>query len=115
MAPYTPENAGMIGAAEMKRMKDTAVLVCASRGGVIDEAALIDALRNGTVAGAGLDVWAKEPVEADNPLVQMDQVVGTSHIGGSVRDILARHCFRNIQAFAEGRAIPDEDYVVPPR
>ncbi|MEX2642578.1 MAG: NAD(P)-dependent oxidoreductase, partial [Acetobacterales bacterium] len=79
--------------------------------------ALVEALRDGTVAGAGLDVWATEPVGADNPLLQMDQVVGTSHIGGSVRDILAttaRHCFRNIQAFAEGRAIPDEDFVVPP-
>jgi phosphoglycerate dehydrogenase-like enzyme len=118
MAPYTPENAGMIGAAEMARMKDTAILVCASRGGVIDEAALADALEAGTIAGAGLDVWAKEPVDPENRLLKLDNVVGTSHIAGSVRDILAttaRHCFGNIATFAQGGTLAEGDWVVPPK
>ncbi len=118
MAPYTPENAGLIGADEMRRMKDTAILVCASRGGVIDEAALDAALADGTIAGAGLDVWASEPVDPDNPLLKRDNVVGTSHIAGSVRDILAttaQHCFGNIAAFHGGGAIAEADWVIPPK
>ena len=65
------------------RMKDSAYLVNTARGGIVDEAALIEALRAGKIAGAGLDVFEVEPVDADNPLLHMDNVVVTPHVAGS--------------------------------
>lgn len=66
--PLTPETRKLIGAAELKSMKPHAVLINVSRGGVIDEAALVDALRAGTIGGAALDVFEREPLPADSPL-----------------------------------------------
>jgi len=67
--PLTPETHGMIGAAQLKTMKRSAILINASRGPTVDEAALIEALRNGTILGAGLDVFEQEPLAADSPLL----------------------------------------------
>ncbi len=69
----------MIGAEQFKIMKNTAYLINVSRGPCVDEAALIEALRNGDIAGAGLDVFEQEPTPADNPLLTMDNVATTSH------------------------------------
>ena len=78
----TPETRHMIGAAEIARMKPTAYLVNSSRGGVVDEAALVEALKAGRIAGAALDVFEKEPLPADHPLRDCDNVILTSHIIG---------------------------------
>ncbi|PIB80678.1 D-2-hydroxyacid dehydrogenase family protein [Mycobacterium celatum] len=72
---------GLVGAAELGLMKATALLVNTSRGPIVDEAALIDALRSHRLAGVGLDVFDTEPLPADHPLRFMDGVVATPHIG----------------------------------
>lgn len=80
--PLLPSTQKMVGARELGWMKPSAYLVNASRGGVIDEAALIQCLKDKRIAGAGLDVFAKEPPEKNNPLKELDNVILTPHIGG---------------------------------
>ena len=82
------ETRGMIGERELKLMKPTAYLINASRGGVIVEEALIRALRENWIAGAGLDVFAEEPLKPDNPLLRMDNVILSPHIAGGSREAL---------------------------
>ncbi|QQO09947.1 C-terminal binding protein [Breznakiella homolactica] len=77
--PLTEETYHLIGEKEFSLMKSTAYIINTARGDVIDEAALIAALRRGTIAGAGLDVFAHEPPEPDNPLLAMDNVIMTPH------------------------------------
>jgi phosphoglycerate dehydrogenase-like enzyme len=72
---------GMVGAAELGLMKPTALLVNTSRGPIVDEGALVDALRAGRIAGAGLDVFDTEPLPTDHALRSLDNVVATPHIG----------------------------------
>jgi D-3-phosphoglycerate dehydrogenase len=72
----------MIGAKELSIMKNTAYIINTARGAVIDENALIDALKSGKIGGAALDVLEKEPVLPDNPLLEMDNVIVTPHIAG---------------------------------
>ncbi len=81
-APHTPETHRLIGAEQLSLMRPSAVLVNISRGGLIDEPALVEALREHRIAGAGLDVYVEEPVPADNPLLGLDSVILTPHIGG---------------------------------
>jgi phosphoglycerate dehydrogenase-like enzyme len=76
----------MIGSAELALMKPSAYVIAVSRGGVVDEKALIAALRDGTIAGAGVDVFDPEPAEANNPLFGLDNVVVTPHIAGGTRE-----------------------------
>lgn len=84
--PLTDETRGMIGTVELALMKPTAYLVNASRGGVVDEAALATALREGGIAGAALDVFEQEPVAPDNPLLGLDNVVMVPHLGAATRE-----------------------------
>lgn len=81
--PATPETKNSVGAAEFSMMKPTAFLINSARGAVVDEAALIEALREKKIAGAGLDVTAMEPAEASNPLFTMERVILTPHCAGS--------------------------------
>ncbi len=80
--PHTPESEGMIGAAELDKMKESACIVNIARGGIIDEDALIAALATQRIRGAGLDVFTYEPLPADSPLCELDNVIMTPHIGG---------------------------------
>jgi D-3-phosphoglycerate dehydrogenase len=84
--PLTPETRGMIGAAELARLNPRAVVLNLARGGIIDEEALIDALRNNRIAGAGLDVYAKEPLAPDHPLRSLPNVLLTPHLGASTAE-----------------------------
>jgi phosphoglycerate dehydrogenase-like enzyme len=77
----------LLGAAQLARMKPTALLVNVARGEVIDEAALVTALRERRIAGAGLDVFAREPVSLDNPLLKLDNVIVTPHWNASTTDV----------------------------
>ncbi len=77
--PLTPETKGMIGARELGLMKSTAFLINTSRGAVLDEAALASALGSGRIAGAGLDVFQKEPLPADSPLKGLDTAILSDH------------------------------------
>ncbi|MFC1860385.1 C-terminal binding protein [Chloroflexota bacterium] len=81
-APLSKETQHLIGEKEFKQMKSSAYLINTSRGPVIDEVALIKALQEKQIAGAGLDVFEKEPVDTDNPLLKMDNVVVTPHFAG---------------------------------
>ncbi|MCY3904060.1 MAG: D-2-hydroxyacid dehydrogenase [Caldilineaceae bacterium] len=78
--PQTPETVGLIGAEELARMKPTAYLINISRGVVVKLDALVDALEAGGVAGAALDVYEQEPLPADHPLWQMENVILTPHV-----------------------------------
>ncbi|WGS51495.1 D-glycerate dehydrogenase [Paraburkholderia sp. D15] len=103
--PLTPETKHLIGAAELKAMKPGAILINASRGATVDEAALIDALRNGTIRGAGLDVFETEPLPADSPLLTLSNVVALPHIGSAThetRHAMARNAAENLVAALDG-------------
>jgi phosphoglycerate dehydrogenase-like enzyme len=105
--PRTEGTRGMISAAELARMRPTALLINTARGGIVDEAALYQALTSGQIAGAGLDVFAVEPPSADHPLLRLDNVVATPHIAAGTRDALAtkmRAAFANMQRVAQGQA-----------
>ena len=84
--PLTDETRGLIGAARLAKMKPTARLVNCARGGIIDEAALAEALKNGTVAGAALDVYSEEPPPADSPLRDAPNLLMTPHLGASTAE-----------------------------
>jgi D-3-phosphoglycerate dehydrogenase len=84
--PYTPETDKLFGEKEFSSMKPTTVFINTSRGGVADEKALIEALKAGKIAGAGLDVFEKEPPEKDNPLFSMDNVIVTPHLSSFTED-----------------------------
>jgi phosphoglycerate dehydrogenase-like enzyme len=77
--PLTPQTRGLLGKPQFALMKSDAVLINTARGPIVDEAALIDALQNGRIAGAALDVFEKEPLSASSPLAAMENVILTSH------------------------------------
>jgi phosphoglycerate dehydrogenase-like enzyme len=106
--PLTPETRGLIGARELARMRRDAVLVNLGRGPLVDEPALVEALERGTIAGAALDVFDREPLPADSPLWGFPQVILTPHTSGlgdrvweRAMDLFAR----NLTAFLEGRSL----------
>jgi len=89
--PLTDATDKLIDRSALELMKSHAVLVNTSRGGIIDEAALIDALREGRIAAAGLDVFAQEPVDPANPLLTLENVVVTPHITWYTADTMRRY------------------------
>jgi phosphoglycerate dehydrogenase-like enzyme len=115
--PLIPSTKGLIGADAIARMKDGAIIINTARGGIVDETALYDALVRGKLHGAGLDVFASEPVDPQHPLLKLDQVVATPHSAGSVFDNVANvagHAFANILRFARGEELSPDDVIVQP-
>jgi phosphoglycerate dehydrogenase-like enzyme len=105
--PLTPETKGSINARALGLMKSSAIIINTSRGPVIDEPALLAALREQRIAGAGLDVFVAEPLPADSPFLSLDNVVLTSHIAGVTLDTWSRRLafsFANAQRVASGQA-----------
>jgi glycerate dehydrogenase len=105
--PLTEETRHMIGATELSRMKKTAILINTARGGLVDEAALAEALKKGVIAGAGFDVLSKEPPVPENPLLKLNlpNFVLTPHVAwasGGAMQTLADMLVDNIDAWAAG-------------
>ncbi len=99
---------GLVGASDLARMKPTAYLINTSRGPIVDEKALVEALGKGAIAGAGLDVFDQEPLPPDHPLRHLENVVVTPHIGyvtTETYEVFFRDTVENIQAFLEGHPI----------
>jgi phosphoglycerate dehydrogenase-like enzyme len=99
---------GLIGRSELARMKRTAYLVNTSRGPIVDEPALIDALRAGTIAGAGLDVFDQEPLPADHPLRKLRRTVLTPHLGyvtEKTYEAFYRDAVEDVSAFLAGAPV----------
>jgi phosphoglycerate dehydrogenase-like enzyme len=104
-APHTAETDRIIGAEQLALMRPDAVLVNISRGGLIDEQALVTALSERRIAGAGLDVYVEEPVAFDHPLLSLDNVILTPHIGGGTggaREKQLRDVLDNVVAAGRG-------------
>jgi glyoxylate reductase len=107
-APLTPETRHLIGARELSLMKPTATLVNTARGAVVDEAALVEALRDGGIAAAGLDVYEHEP-QVHPGLLELENAVLVPHIGSSTfgtRDAMAELAAKNAIAIAAGEPPP---------
>lgn len=111
--PATPETVHSVSDREFDLMKETAYLINTSRGTIVDEPALIRALKENKIAGAGLDVLEKEPIDPANPLIAMDNVLTAPHIGGATKEASSRSsvaCAQAIDDFFSGRT---PKFVVP--
>jgi phosphoglycerate dehydrogenase-like enzyme len=108
-APLTGETRGAVAREELHALGPDGVLVNTSRGAIVDEAALVEALSEGRVGGAGLDTFAEEPPGGDHPLYARDDVLLTPHVGGVTVESLARMSQRaaaNVRTVYEG-GLPD--------
>jgi D-3-phosphoglycerate dehydrogenase len=113
--PKTPETVGMFDAARLARLKPSARLINTARGGLVDEAALYATLAAGKLAGAGIDVFDREPPLTDNPLFTLSNVIVTPHMAGNSRESLDRAALtvtRNLLSVMDGA--PNREYVVNP-
>ncbi len=107
--PKTAETVGLIGAEQLKIVKPSVRIINAARGGIIDEQALADAIREGRVAGAGVDVFAKEPC-TDSPLFEFEQVVATPHLGASTDEAQEKAGIavaKSVRLALAGELVPD--------
>ncbi|WP_223531523.1 MULTISPECIES: 2-hydroxyacid dehydrogenase [unclassified Pseudomonas] len=103
--PLTAETEGLIGTEQFALMRPETIFINISRGKVVDEAALIEALRAGQIRAAGLDVFEREPLNQDSPLLQLNNVVATPHIGSAThetREAMARCAVDNLLAALAG-------------
>ena len=108
--PLDKNTRGMIGAREFALMQPHAFFITTARGFIHDEAALLEALRNKSIAGAGLDVWSKEPPPPDHPLLQLDNVLASPHTAGVTREARA-----NMGRIAAEQMLDALDGKRPPR
>jgi glyoxylate reductase len=107
--PLTGETRGLMDARAFSRMKRTSVLVNIARGGVVDTGALVEALRTGLIAGAGIDVTEPEPLPRDHPLLSMRNVVIAPHLGSATvqtRKKMAERSLANLRAGLDGEPLP---------
>jgi gluconate 2-dehydrogenase len=115
VVPLSAETTHLIGERELKLMKATSILVNIARGSVVDENALIEALESGTIYGAGLDVFEREPLPLDSPLLSLPNVVLAPHIGSATletRDAMARYAAQSLVGFlirGEARNVVNPD------
>ncbi|PSL42721.1 gluconate 2-dehydrogenase [Salsuginibacillus halophilus] len=110
MTPLTEETRKMIGREQFQQMKETAIFINASRGGVIEEEALVSALENGEIWSAGLDVYSEEPLPFDHPFLKLENIVTTPHIGSATRETeeaLSARGEQNLREALEGRRPQD--------
>jgi len=106
--PKSPETVNLFSTAQLQKMKPTAYLINTARGGIVDEAALHAALTSGTIAGAGIDVFAQEPPRPDHPLFALDNVIMAPHVAGVTREALDRMSLqtaKNILSALDGHPI----------
>ncbi|WP_251549202.1 2-hydroxyacid dehydrogenase [Neobacillus muris] len=110
LTPLTPQTVKLIGEKEFKQMKSTAIFINASRGATVDEQALIRALENKEILGAGLDVFEQEPVSPGNKLLSMDNVVALPHIGSATHETrleMAMLAAENLVSGLQGKMPPN--------
>jgi phosphoglycerate dehydrogenase-like enzyme len=103
---YSPATERLIGPKELSLMKPTALLINTARGQLVDQKALYEALRDGTIAGAGLDVFEQEPIDPHDPLLSLPNIVLSPHTAGTTPEALMNGldlCAANVQAFINGR------------
>lgn len=113
--PLTEDTANLIGSAQFDKMKSNALLINVARGGVVDEAALIDALLAKKIFGAAMDVFEIEPLPKDSPLYKLDNLLITPHLGAVTKDTFeptVRRMFENISLNSRGLPIPENDIVL---
>lgn len=109
--PKTRETEGFIGERQLRRMKSSAILINIGRGSLVQESALVRALREGWIAGAGLDVFSEEPLPRTSPLWSMPRVVVSPHIGGAHPDYMARSAdlfIENLGRYLRGQGLTNE-------
>jgi phosphoglycerate dehydrogenase-like enzyme len=115
LVPYTPQTRNLVSREVIAAMKPTAFVINLARGGVLDEAALIESLQAGKIAGAGIDVFSQQPLPPDNPLWHMPNVIITPNIGGRSDNFIEQTLTviePNLTAFIEGR-VNDMLNVIP--
>ena len=103
--PVTESTRGLVGSDEFATMKESAYFVNTARGAIVDQEALVDALRSGDIGGAALDVYDQEPLPADHPLLDFENVVTTPHLAGAAEEVVERHSqmlVDDIEAFLVG-------------
>lgn len=106
--PLTPQTRNLIGSAQLARMRPGSFLINTARGGLVDEAALFAALRDGRIGGAGLDTFAQEPVDPKNPLLTLPNVIATPHAGASTqaaRDAMGVIALTCVLDVLDGKAV----------
>lgn len=110
MVPLTEQTINLIGKREFQLMKESAIFINGSRGEIVNEEELINALKNKKIRGAGIDVYNKEPVSVDNLLLKMKNVVTTPHMGASTEETISamsRLATKNLIAVLEGKEPPN--------
>ena len=113
--PHTPATYHLLSARRLKLIRPEAYIVNTARGEVVDENALVRLISSGEIAGAGLDAHAVEPLPPDSPLLGVDNLVVTPHLGAIASDVFAptvTRMFDNIARVSRGEAVPERDSVV---
>ena len=112
--PLSKATYHLIGAKELARMKPDSIIMNMARGGILDEAALVEAVKSGHLAGAALDVVEHEPIEADNPVLHVENILAVPHIGGQTDEAFSNNSMmvaRDVLAYARGER---PDHVINP-
>jgi phosphoglycerate dehydrogenase-like enzyme len=114
--PYNKDTDHLIGADAFRRMKSDAVIVCTARGNILDETALYEALTTGEIAGAGLDVFAQEPLSADSPLIGLDNIILTPHVSSQTYESILNTYHKGVDIVADffaGKQLDKSDLLNP--